>query len=66
MCFVNINQPCASGLSKLKEIASVLEEVRLVDPFDRVTESDKEDASPNELLIDDEDNSEDDMIDVDI
>ena len=40
--------------------------VRSVDPFDRVTESDKEDASPIELLIDDEDNSEDDKIDVDI
>ena len=39
--------------------------MRSVDPFEHVTESDEEDASPNELLID-QDNEDDDMIDIDI
>ena len=58
-------QPCASGLTKLKELRSILEEVRSVDPFEHVTQSDEEDASPNELFID-QDNDEDDMIHIDI
>ena len=58
-CFKE-SQPCTSGLTKLKELRSILEEVRSVDPFEHVTESDEEDASPNELLIDQE--NDDDMI----
>ena len=53
-----------SGLTKLKELRSILEEVQSVDPFEHVTESDEEDASPNELLIDQD--NDDDMIDIDI
>ena len=56
-------QPCASGLTKLKELSSILEEVRSVDPFEHVTKSDEEDASPK-LLID-QDNDDDDMNDID-
>ena len=50
-CFKE-RQPCASGFTKFKELRSILEEVRSVDTFKNVTESDEEDAFPNELLID--------------
>ena len=56
-------QPCASGLTKLKELRSILEEVRSIDPFEHVTKSDEEDAFANELLIDQD--NDDDMNDID-
>ena len=50
------------GWLSLKELRSILEEVRSVDPFEHVTESDEEDASLNELLIN-QDKDNDDIID---
>ena len=50
-CFKE-NQPCRAGLERLKVVQQAMSNSRHKDPFDGITESDVEDATPDSLIID--------------
>ena len=50
-CFKE-NQPCRAGLEGLKVVQQAMSNSRDKDPFDRIAESDVEDAAPDSLIID--------------
>ena len=61
-CFKE-NQPCHSGLARLKAVQQAMIQSRESDPFDGITDSDVEDAAPDNLVIDESDCDDEIVID---
>ena len=61
-CFKE-DQPCHSGLARIKTVQHAIAQSRERDPFDGITESDVEDAAPDNLVTDESDCDDELVID---
>ena len=61
-CFKK-GEPCEAGLERLKDTIESIEQSQVGNPFENITESDVEDAFPEDLIID-HDDVDDDIFDI--
>ena len=61
-CFKK-GEPCEAGLERLEATIEFIEQSQVGNPFENITESDVEDAFPEDLIID-HDDVDDDLFDI--
>ena len=60
-CFKN-RQPCSAGAERLKAMSTIMDDQR-EDPFQNVTDSDIEEATPDVVILE-EDSENDDLLEI--